>query len=68
MPTIENQITQIETKLAYMEDFMNKLQGLAVEHSGEIDRLKLENRAFREKIIELSDAMQDLPNRRPPHY
>jgi SlyX protein len=58
----------IETKIAYLEDFMNKLQAIAVEHTETIDRLKNENRALRAKLGELADAVQDIPNVRPPHY
>lgn len=68
MDTTHERITHIETKLAYLEDFMNKLQSIAVEHTEAIERLKGENRAIREKIGDLNDAMQDVPNVRPPHY
>jgi len=61
-------IVRIETKLAYIEDFMNKLQAIAVEHTEAIDRLKNENKALRAKLGELSDTVQDIPNVRPPHY
>lgn len=61
-------ITRLETKLAYLEDFMNKLQAITVEHDDAIDRLKNENRALRAKLGEIEDTMQDLPNNRPPHY
>lgn len=68
MDTTDERITRIETKLAFLEDFMNKLQSIAVEHTDSIERLKGENRAIKEKIGELTDAMQDIPNVRPPHY
>ncbi len=61
-------LTAMETKLSYLEDFMSKLQSIAVEHTEAIDRLKNENKALREKLGEVSDAVQDIPNVRPPHY
>ncbi len=61
-------LTAMETKISYLEDFMNKLQSIAVEHTEAIDRLKNENKALREKLGEVSDAVQDIPNVRPPHY
>lgn len=61
-------IVRIETKLAYVEDFMNKLQAIVVEHSEALERLKNENKALRAKLGELSDTVQDIPNVRPPHY
>lgn len=68
MDTAEERLTLIETKLAYLEDFVNKLQAITVDHTDEIDRLKNENRAIRAKMGEIEDAVQDIPNRRPPHY
>jgi SlyX protein len=68
MAVTEDQFTGLETKLAYLEDFINKLQAIAVEHSDSIDRLKMENRALRAKLGEVADAIQEIPNLRPPHY
>ncbi len=66
----ENQrLTSIEIKLAYLEDFMNKLQAIAVEQGNAIDRLTAENRVLKEKVRELLEEQEgDIPNRRPPHY
>ncbi len=62
-------LTSIEIKLAYLEDFMNKLQAIAVEQGNTIDRLTAENRVLKEKVRELLEAQEgDIPNRRPPHY
>ncbi len=68
MDTTTDCILRIETKLAYLEDFVNKLQSIAIEHTESIDRLKSENRALKAKLGEIDDAMQDIPNVRPPHY
>lgn len=68
MITNQEDFTHLETKLAYLEDFMNKLQTITVEHTDAIDRLKNENRALRAKLGEIEDVVQDLPNNRPPHY
>jgi Uncharacterized protein conserved in bacteria len=64
----DEDFVRVETKLAYLEDFMNKLQAIVVEHTETIDRLKNENKALRAKLGELSDTVQDIPNVRPPHY
>ena len=59
----EERIIQIETKLAYLEDFLNQIQGVAVENSKTIERL------MAQKIRDISDQMEgDIPNRKPPHY
>ena len=65
----EERIVQLETKLAYLEDFLNQLQGVAVEKSRTIEKLHEENKLMAQKLRDLSDHMEgDIPNRRPPHY
>ncbi|MCI7397809.1 MAG: SlyX family protein [Spirochaetia bacterium] len=65
----EERIVQLETKLAYLEDFLNQLQGVAVENSRTIEKLREENKLMAQKLRDLSDHMEgDIPNRRPPHY
>ena len=66
---INNRLTEIEIKLSYLEDFMNKIQKITVEHTETIDRLKAENRALKAKLSELIESQEDeIPNRKPPHY
>ena len=65
----EEKLIQFETKIAYLEDFVNQLQAVAVENSATIEKLREENKLMSQKIRELSDQMEgDIPNRRPPHY
>jgi SlyX protein len=66
--TVQRRIDALEMKLAYVEDFLAKLQAVTVEHSSAIDHLAGENRAIRTKIGELSDSMPDMPSVKPPHY
>ena len=62
-------LTAIEMKLAYMEDFVNQIQGVAVEQTKTIDKLQKEIKLMSEKIREMSNAVEgDIPNRKPPHY
>lgn len=68
MENVQVRIEAIETKLAYLEDFLEKLQAVTVEHTATLDHLTAENRAIRTKIGELSDSLQDIPNVKPPHY
>ena len=66
---MEDRITALEIKIAYLEDFLNKLQAIAVEQGEIVDTLKVENRVLKSKIKEILDNQeQDIPNRRPPHY
>lgn len=65
---IEERFIAIETKLAYLEDFVNKLQNITVEQGHMIDLLSSENRMLKDKFRELQDSLVDMPNVRPPHY
>jgi len=65
----EERLTALEIKCAHLEDFVNKLQSIAVEQGNELDSLKAENTAMRRKITELSDTQEgDIPHIKPPHY
>ena len=66
---VEEKIISLETKLAYMEDFVNQLQAVSVEHTETIERLRTENKLLSQKLHEVSDILEgDIPNRKPPHY
>ena len=66
---IDNRFMAMEMKLAYMEDFVNQIQEVAVEQAKTIDKLKGEIKLMSNKIREMSDALEgDIPNRKPPHY
>ncbi len=65
----EEEIINIQTKLSYLEDFVNQLQEVTVEHSKTIEILTNENRLLKNKIQEMSDQLEgEIPNRKPPHY
>ena len=62
-------LTAIEMKLAYMEDFVNQIQNVAVEQAKTIDKLQKEMKLMSDRVREMSSAMEgDIPNRKPPHY
>ena len=65
----QQELIALETKLAYMEDFVNQLQTVTVEHTKLIDSLREENKLMAQKIKDMSDLLEgDIPNRKPPHY
>ncbi|MBQ5492132.1 MAG: SlyX family protein [Treponema sp.] len=65
----QQELIALETKLAYMEDFVNQLQAVTVEHTKLIDSLREENKLMAQKIKDMSDLLEgDIPNRKPPHY
>lgn len=64
-----DRITGLEIKLAYLEDYVNQLQAVSVEHTETIERLITENRMMSRKIRDMSDQLEgDIPDRKPPHY
>jgi len=69
MENYEEEITALQIKMAYLEDFMNQLQEVTVEQTQDIEKLKKENKALKEKLKELAENGEgDIPNRKPPHY
>ncbi|MCR5699293.1 MAG: SlyX family protein [Treponemataceae bacterium] len=65
----EERLTNIEMKLAYLEDFLNQLQEVAVENSKTIEKLVNENKYLTERMKDVSEFLEgDIPNRKPPHY
>lgn len=66
---IENRFVSLETKMAYMEDFLNQIQQVAVEQAKTIEILRKENKIISQRLREISDELEgDIPNRKPPHY
>jgi SlyX protein len=64
----EDRIINLETKLAFLEDYVQKLQDVSVEHTDEIEKLREENKLISSRFRELQDSLEDIPNRKPPHY
>ena len=63
----EDRFIALETKIAYIDDFINKLQEEVVTHQKTIEILREENKILSGRIADLSENV-DIPNRRPPHY
>ena len=65
----DDRLEIIETKLAFLEDFMSQLQEVTVEHEKTIQKLQKENKELKKRMIEVSENFEgDIPNRKPPHY
>lgn len=66
---IEDRFITLETKLAYLEDFLPQLQNVTVEHTKELELLRKENKMLAQKVSDMAEQLEgDIPNRRPPHY
>lgn len=64
---LQNKFIDLETKYAFQEDFISKLQEVVVAQQKTIDKLELEVKMILEKVRDL-DNMQEIPNRKPPHW
>lgn len=64
---IEERFIALETKIAFMDDFISKLQEEAVESQRAIQILREENKILSGRIQDLSENLE-IPNRKPPHY
>ena len=66
---MEDEIIELETKIAYLENALMDLQNAEEENRKNIQILKDENRVLKNKIKEILENMDpDIPSRRPPHY
>ncbi|MFP3040884.1 SlyX family protein [Treponema primitia] len=61
-------LEKIETRLAYLEDFLTRLQDEVVGRNATLDRLITENTAMKERLLLISRNLEEMPNQRPPHY
>jgi SlyX protein len=61
-------LEKIETKLAFLEDFLTRLQDEVVARNALIDTLKAEHRGMKERLLQISRDMEEIPNQKPPHY
>lgn len=66
---IEDRFITLETKLAYLEDFLSQIQNVTVEHTKELELLRKENKMLAQKVSDMAEQLEgDIPNRCPPHY
>ena len=61
-------LEKIETKLAFLEDFLIRLQDEVVGRNAALDRLIDENAVVRERLNAISQSLEKMPNPKPPHY
>ncbi|MDR0387188.1 MAG: SlyX family protein, partial [Treponema sp.] len=62
-----SRLEKIETKLAFLEDFLFRLQDEVVTRNAVMDTLKTEHAAIKEKLLQMSRDLEEIPNQKPPH-
>jgi SlyX protein len=65
---VEERLEKIETKLAYLEDFLTRLQGTVLERNEVFDRIQREHRVIQGRLLQLSQELETMPHQKPPHY
>lgn len=64
---IEERLVKTETSLAYIEDFLLKIQDEALSQWKEIEQLKKQNAHLQSKLKEIEES-EEMPHTKPPHY
>ncbi|QTQ15358.1 SlyX family protein [Treponema parvum] len=64
----EERYTAVEIKLSYLEDLAESLQKEILRQSRAMEALKNENKLILEKLRSISDRMEEIPDKKPPHY
>jgi SlyX protein len=65
---VDERLDRIEMKLSYLEDFVERLQAVVVEQNRLAEKLQQEHRVLKDKILFLTKELEEIPNRKPPHY
>lgn len=61
----EERFAALETKAAYMEDYIDQLQQVSVAQTKQVDILRSMLQSLCDKVASLSP---DVPSTKPPHY
>lgn len=65
---MDERLTALETKIAYLEDMVVTLNALVIAHVRELELLHANKERLEERLAELAEIAGDIPNRPPPHY
>ncbi|MEA5030612.1 MAG: SlyX family protein [Sphaerochaetaceae bacterium] len=65
---MDERLTALETKIAYLEDMVVTLNALVIAHGRELELLHANKERLEERLAELAEIAGDIPNRPPPHY
>jgi SlyX protein len=64
----EDRLEKIETKLSFLEDFLTRLQDELLSRNALLDKLNAEHQALKERLLQISHYLDEVPDRKPPHY
>jgi SlyX protein len=64
----ETRLEKIETRLAYLEDLLLRLQEEAVKNAAALTRMESGQRTLKSRLLQMSRDLEEFPDRKPPHY
>jgi SlyX protein len=64
--TEEDRFIELETKIAYLENYINELNGVVIEQDSAIKKLSTEYNELKKQISEDKEALPE--GEKPPHY
>ena len=69
-PELETRLIDLETRIAYQDDSLIKLQQLVNEHQKQLYHLDVRFEALLSRFGNLMDSRDTgaIPNEKPPHY
>ncbi len=62
----EERLIAVETKIAYLENYINEINMVVIEQEKTIKKLEFDSEALRNQIASGKDALPE--NEKPPHY
>jgi len=62
----EERLIALETKIAYLENYINEINMVVIEQEKTIKKLEFDSEDLRNQIASGKDALPE--NEKPPHY
>jgi len=63
---MEQRVTELEIKVAFQEDLIDKLNQVVIDLRAEVDAVTRKLRRIEQEVA--ADASQRAPDEKPPHY
>lgn len=66
--TVADRLLEVECRIAYQEETIDKLNDVIREQWTDIDRLRLRLEQLEQRLAEVEEREGDRPAEKPPHY
>ena len=68
MPDTEERIIELETRLTFQDDLLQKLDDVIIRQQQEIDELKTQLTSINQQLAEVGGQVDPQNDGPPPHY